>query len=616
MGNHSSLDLMRKSVVKKLFVFVLFALLTISIYAKTYVINDYHFEIDGKTQKRVVKDLIIPEGDEVFSSEEGLLNSLAAKRQTLINRRLFKTITYDYEIVAETEETIYVDVNFIIVDAKSFIFVPYPKYDSNSGTTINAKVRDKNLMGTLATLDGDLYALFRNDDWKNPEIKGEFNITKLLIGDTSFSIKLKTTSKWGEKDPSYYYLGTTVTNIPFFFNTWFNLDTYVEKYGEGSLVKLSSTYNGIKFNGIGITPSISSYIYTTVPSANYLTPAVSVSGINLWGNSISLSSSVKFMKTKDSEYKSFAPVYFEQNIRTYFGGEFLKGVSHATTVKYTPKTSIDVLNSMSYALTGTTTIHLLEDIYMNVEGDVKYFDTGVGISQNMTIGKNFTITPKLCEYLRSTITETGLDFSRFYTLSATSSKSTINWNGNFREGFAYKVSISETWNADMSSKKATSIIDHVEFTYFKLFGNWFNPSFRVIFNQQINNSSYGYIFSTTGDVGEQVRGVLNKNIRSNNQFAAVFNMNLLTVFPMPKLFDFADYYASVFFDCAVVKANASSEFEHYYGFGVEGVGIFKEYPSYPIRLSIGFDLERLSLWLKDEGPSNFYEIFFGLDFFF
>ena len=85
---------------------------------------------------------------------------------------------------------------------------------------------------------------------------------------------------------------------------------------------------------------------------------------------------------------------------------------------------------------------------------------------------------------------------------------------------------------------------------------------------------------------------------------------------MPKLFSFADYYASAFFDFGMVQKNSESELERYYSCGVEGVGIFKDYPSYPIRLSIGVDLKRLSEWLKDERSADFYEIYFGLDFFF
>lgn len=135
-------------------------------------------------------------------------------------------------------------------------------------------------------------------------------------------------------------------------------------------------------------------------------------------------------------------------------------------------------------------------------------------------------------------------------------------------------------------------------------------------NHQMNKPDYGFIFEKTGSVGAEVRGVLNNRITDNNMFAVVANLNLLSVFPMPKIFDFADYYAGIFFDYALIKQNSESECEQYFGIGVEGIGVLKEYLSYPIRLSIGIDLERFMLWLEGDGTSNFYEVFFGIDYFF
>ena len=606
---------MGKSGLKKLLALVVFVFLTVNVFATTYVISNYHFDVDGKTQKRVLSDLIIPDEKEEFSSEEELVNALAAKRQALVNKRLFKSVSYEYSFSESTDEVIFVDVTFKIVDAKTFLFVPYPKYDSNSGTTINAKIRDKNMMGTFATLNGDVEALFRDGDWSSPDIKGVFDINNLIIGDTFFSIKMKVSGSWRDSNP-YYYLGTTVSNIPFFWGTWFDLNTYVEKNGDGNKVYLSSSHNGVKILGVGITPSISGEFYTNAPSSNYFTPNISIGGINLWGVSLGFSSSVKFTGTAESEYKSYQPVYYENGISASFGGKFLNGLSSSITTKYTPEAALNVLNSFNYSLSGATTLHLYENVYMNHEGKVNYFDTGVGISQNVTIGNRISITPKITEYIRTKLTESDPIFSRFYTISASATGNYINWIGNFREGFAYSFSLDESWNLETTVRTANYSRSHFDFTYFKLFGNWFNPSMRVAINYQVNDSGYGYIFGSYGNVGEEVRGVLNKRISDNNMLAIVANLNLLTVFPMPKIFDFADYYASVFLDYALVKQNSESEYQHHYGFGVEGIGIFKEYPSYPIRLSIGIDLERFKSWLKDEGPSNFYEIYFGLDFFF
>lgn len=606
---------MKKSGLKKLLTLILFVFMTVNSFATTYVISNYNFDVVGKTQKSVLANQIIPNGEERFSSEEELVNALEAKKQTLINKRLFKSVDYEYSLQEAENDTLYVNVLLKIVDAKTFLIVPYPKYDSNTGITINVKIRDKNMIGTFATLDSDIYALFRDGEWDKPDIFGELDVTNLIVGDTTFSIKLKANGSWNGPKP-YYYVGTNVSHIPFFFNTWFDMSTYVEKNGEGNKIFLSTSYNGLKALEIGITPSITGEIYTVNPSANYFTPALSISNVNLWGVDIKLNSSLRFTGTPDSEFKTYRPVYFEQSIVSYFGCKILNGCSNATTIQHTPNSALNVLNCFNYPLSGSTTIHLSENVYMSNKGKVNYFDTGFGISQTMNIGDMFSITPKIIEYIRTTPTDTDPTFSRFYTVSATTSGNNINWKNNFREGFAYKIILDESWHVESSVQTANYARSHLSFTWFKIFNNWFNPSFRFTVNHQINKPDYGFIFGNTGSVGAEVRGVLNNRITDNNMFSMVANLNLLSVFPMPKLFDFADYYASVFFDYAIVKQNSESECEQYFGIGVEGIGILKEYLSYPIRLSIGIDLERLMLWLKDEGPSNFYEIFFGLDYFF
>ena len=84
---------MGKSGLKKLLTLVVFVFLTVNVFATTYVISNYHFDVDGKTQKRVLSDLIIPDEKEEFSSEEELVNALAAKRQALVNKSLFKSVS-------------------------------------------------------------------------------------------------------------------------------------------------------------------------------------------------------------------------------------------------------------------------------------------------------------------------------------------------------------------------------------------------------------------------------------------------------------------------------------------------------------------------------------------
>ena len=85
---------------------------------------------------------------------------------------------------------------------------------------------------------------------------------------------------------------------------------------------------------------------------------------------------------------------------------------------------------------------------------------------------------------------------------------------------------------------------------------------------------------------------------------------------MPSIFSFVDCYANVFFDYGLVKNSVSSLIKQYYGVGVEGIGILKSYPSYPIRVSLGFDVSKLMKWIEDRESMDFYEIYLGMGFLF
>ena len=570
--------------IKRFLLLTIAMLLAFNVFAASYVITDYEILVDGKTQKRVIRNLIVPEDtEEVFASEEELVAALDGKRQALVNKRVFKSVSYEYTLSEEEEGKIGAVVTYSIVDAKTFLAVPYPKYDTNTGLTINAKIKDKNLLGTFAALDGNMDALFEDGVWDNPKLSGEFNITDLLIGDTVFSFNLKGSGYLKDLDPSYS-ASTSIRKIPFLFGSYFDLTASIEKSGEGYLLK----------------------------------PALSISGINLWGTTLSFSGYTKFMGTKESEYKTFQPTYYEATGNVNFGWSLLEKFSLTSTLGYTPETKIESKSKLSYAASSATTFFLIENVTMDDKGNVSFFDTGLGISQSATIVNHFSITPTFTEYIRTTINDGEPEFSRYYTISASTSRDLINWTGNFRDGFALSFSINESWGQDTFGFRTLKdgYYTHFSFTYFKLLWNWFNPSFRVMSNYRSGTVGDFVLHNSSSNIGEFMRGIRNDTVEKDNLFALVANLNILTLFPMPKLFSFADYYASAFFDFGMVQKNSESELERYYSCGVEGVGIFKDYPSYPIRLSIGVDLKRLSEWLKDERSADFYEIYFGLDFFF
>ena len=102
------------------FVFALFILSSVSIYSESIRVSDYDIRIVGKTKEEVVRNLIVPEGLECFDSEDELITALNEKRQILENKRVFTSVSYEYEII---DSEAY--VRFEIIDAKSFLIITF-----------------------------------------------------------------------------------------------------------------------------------------------------------------------------------------------------------------------------------------------------------------------------------------------------------------------------------------------------------------------------------------------------------------------------------------------------------------------------------------------------------
>ena len=150
---------------------------------------------------------------------------------------------------------------------------------------------------------------------------------------------------------------------------------------------------------------------------------------------------------------------------------------------------------------------------------------------------------------------------------------------------------------------------------------------RILGSYTNNIGSYGSATGTSsGDFGEYLRGVRNQTViddgRNRNLLSLIVNVNLMTVFPLPSFMSsWMDAYLNVFCDYAFTKHGVDTSDanikRHYLGFGFEGIGVLKDYPSYPIRASLGFDARKLLHFLKKETTSrDFYEIYVGIDFFF
>ena len=610
--------------MKKWILSVLMLLIGISLSAASFKIVDYDFDVSGKTMDFALKRIIVPSNEEVFDSEESLVKALDGKKQRLINQRVFKEVEYSYFLGEDVDDVIPVSVFFKIKDARSFLVLPYPKYDSNIGTRLGVRLWDSNFLGSLANLTGVVHATFEDNDWSDPLYYGKFELKDFLVGKTTMSFTLLGEGRFGEELENYG-IYSSFNNIPLFLGTWLNLSLSATKNGAGTQYSMGTTLGGVKLGSVGLTPSLNVVYYDKSPASSYYVPSLITSGISIGNIGISFSDSAKFIHV--GENKELKPEYVTHVTNLAFNGDFLHGVSFSNTTTYYPlaaekATDLYFYNTASYSLSDVSTLYLMENIATATDTNkVSYFDTGVGLSQRINIGSKVSVTPKLSEYLRIYPTESGLEYARYYILEASTSGNYVNWVGNYRNGIEYRATISEAWMQKYNVREAFGekggVFDHFEVSAFKLLWGWFNPSVRVIFNYAVNKGGYGYIFgSSASTLAEELRGIRNNQVADSNMLAFVANINLLSYFPLPSFFSFFDAYANVFFDYALVKRDLATPAENFYGIGFEGIGILKDYPSYPIRLSVGFDLEQLVEYINHGGSKGFYEIYFGMGFLF
>lgn len=605
---------------KKFILFFLLIFLTVSLYAGNYVIRNYTFDITGKTKEWAVRKLIVPEGRESFSDTKSLLDALDSKRQLLYNKRLFRSVDYAYTETIE-DDTTYVDVIYTVVDAKAIFFLPYPKYDSNYGARLGLRFIDSNVLGTFSSFYSVVRVTVMPWDFSTTSYEADLKLSDLKIGQASLSMAFTGTASQTEGLKTYDG-SISASDIALFGGPSLAVGFGVKENGSELQYTGSSSLSGLHIGEVALSPSIAVLIYEKSRSESYITPSLTVSNIILGNVKLSFTDTVKLMDSNhfrlDTLTHSTALSFREGVISKY-------GYGHTFT--YKPHLSLQFDNTLSYKASDTTTLYFYENFTFT--GSDFFFsavNTGVGLSQEIKVGEHISLTPTLQQFLRADFSKgENVDWDLYCTFSGSASGDYVNWEGNFRQGVKYSFSVAETWSENYGVRNITGEDnDRLELILFKNIGGWFNPSMRILFNYTRNAvAKKGSITGTdSGSLGEYIRGVRNSTIssdgRDKNMIAFVSNLNLLFVFPLPSfLSSWVDTYANFFADYAVTQLSEVDTPYHYLGIGVEGIGILKDHPNYPVRLSIGMDARKLGDYLKGKTAStDFMEIYFGLDFFF
>lgn len=141
-----------------------------------YRITRIHYDIDGRTRRWALEDLLDIEEGMDFGTQDELDAYLASQQQILLNQRILQDATIGYAPIVPHPETESLPVGRTVRDVVvyvqtkdtwNFVILPYFKYDSNTGLLLSIRTRDYNFFGTTQVLSIDL-DYERTEDGENP----------------------------------------------------------------------------------------------------------------------------------------------------------------------------------------------------------------------------------------------------------------------------------------------------------------------------------------------------------------------------------------------------------------------------------------------------------------
>lgn len=132
---------------------------------KLYKIQNIFYNSQNAFQEKTLLKKIPIDRNRTFREEE-LLDYIAKLEKQFLDTRLIDTVKIDYAIAekkkntntAESDNTNLILIDFFIQTQKSgnFIIFPYPKYDSNTGFSLKAKLKDYNAFKRMEIFSSDL----------------------------------------------------------------------------------------------------------------------------------------------------------------------------------------------------------------------------------------------------------------------------------------------------------------------------------------------------------------------------------------------------------------------------------------------------------------------------
>lgn len=629
---------------KRIIAFILLSVIVLGAVFASYRIVDYDFMIDGSTKKWALSNRV-KGSDEVFETQEALEAALDAKRQILWNTNVFTSVKCSWEEVQTVGDTTDVIAVIEVADSGSYIILPYPKYDSNTGFSLGLRYKNNNVLGTLGTAAVSVDWVQNGTGFDASTFEFEVPFENILLSNGS-SLYFDITGNYNLADP------------------------------DDGKIDFSTGINNFKISDVTLDGSLGiSYVYEG-NTFDKLTGSLSAKGFNVGGIYLDASASALLNYKSDIDDSNIVTALSLRKIE-------IGRLSIADTLTYTlaPSDNVDIRSLTSAKLINATTFGIqsdkIKDLVVGTEGGFNFAED----YQYLTVSFAFSPVEKITS--TTSVTGNNSDDHGFYALKVSQSFSSslkilndkltvtptvtlINKNGsdydlspraweldssiivsggdinrvssgetyfafrdNFRKGIKTEAQAMLLWNMD---QEADFIIRGAATAFFHPLKN-FNPSFRVYaaaavdpidwFNQAdgstyANANTYSFFdyTMTKETLNSLVRGVRLDSDKIQNapktNYMGYFSMNLTSSFLYFE--DFGHLYVSPFLDAALFTNNIANSYELVSGVGVEAFMIMDSHASYPIRVSVGFDLEDLVDKFKGKDVSLGYEIFVGLGF--
>ncbi|MBI9095415.1 MAG: hypothetical protein JEY71_11080 [Sphaerochaeta sp.] len=528
----------------------------------SYVIKGYEFSVKGKTKDFALRSVIVPSGgDPIFLSEEAMVEALAAKKQLLVNKRIFTEVDFTYALDSYSRGTAYYIATFYVEDASTFLTIPYPKFDNDTvGLRLGVKMYDKNLFGTFS----DLYISGTvsqgnggRTGWDNREDALDVQISSLPIGKSFLDISFDYDRTKGSLDA-----GT--------FNFAFDWNNLVIKGSKLSIApwgkfKPASDFSSWNPDEYGVAWRLGPFKQNESTFSLY--------------NQVKRYADLKRLYTL---------TYLDQHGLTFF--------SHPIRFR---------ISTESDAVVGS--------------GALSSMNVGATLGTDFSLPFGFTWSSSVGAILHYSYNLTDIPVPYSYLLSNTLSKSNINWQGNFRKGIRFSLDYitdlypqDEYWESKSTWYVATTL------SWFPLATKYVNPSVQLR-GFVADEKKRAYFSNIT--IADSMRGYLTNTVESMvlglaREYGAVINLNLTSKFIN---FGFAKSYASPFIDIGIFHDETNPDKPIIISSaGLDGWAILNKFPSYPIRGSLGFNLQdvRKAIDKEKDFTEIEWELYIGMGLFF